>query len=86
VLFAASKGMWAVKLYTINILQFLTGGAGWQMLTCIVAGGCCVVVLILDENLLGESGTGLQGPDIHPVTQPSVSKRGRILLFLLCLF
>jgi len=27
-LVAASKGMWAVKLCTNKILQFLTGGAG----------------------------------------------------------
>jgi len=28
VLVASSKGMWAVKLCTNKILQFLTGGAG----------------------------------------------------------
>jgi len=28
VLIADSKGIWAVKLYSNKILQFLTGGAG----------------------------------------------------------
>jgi len=34
---AVSKGMRAVKLCTNKILQFLTGGAGWRRLTCILA-------------------------------------------------
>jgi len=32
-----SKDMLAVKLCTNKILQFLTGGAGWRRLTCIMA-------------------------------------------------
>jgi len=36
-LVAVSKGMQAVKLCTNKIVQFLTGGAGWCRLTCIMA-------------------------------------------------
>ena len=35
-LVAVSKGMRAVKLCTNKIRQFLTGGAGWRRLTCIM--------------------------------------------------
>ena len=34
---AVSKGMWAVKLCTNKILQFLTGDASWCRLTCVMA-------------------------------------------------
>jgi len=36
-LVAVDKGMQAVKLCTSKILQFLTGGAGYRRLTCIIA-------------------------------------------------
>ena len=36
-LVAVSKGMWAVKLCTNKIFQFITGGAGYHKLTCIMA-------------------------------------------------
>jgi len=35
-LVAVSKGMWAVKLCTNEIVQFLTGGAGKHRLSCIM--------------------------------------------------
>jgi len=36
-LVAVSKGMWAVKLCTNKIVQFLTRGAGKHRLTCIMS-------------------------------------------------
>jgi len=36
-LVAMNNGMWAVKLFSNKILQFLTEGTGYHRLTCIMA-------------------------------------------------
>jgi len=46
VVVAVSKGMWAVKLYTNKLLQFLTAGAGKRRFTCIMAVKRWFVVVV----------------------------------------
>ena len=41
-----SKGMWAAKHCTRKILQFLTGGAGQRMLTCVMAVKWLLLLLL----------------------------------------
>jgi len=50
VLVAVSKGMWAVKFCTNKILQFLTGGASWRRLTCIMAVKRWLLLLLISSR------------------------------------